>query len=159
VNQELIKKVAEKSMKKDLPNFRVGDTVKVYTKIVEGDKERIQVFRGTVIARRGSGTSETFTVRRIVANEGVERIFPIHSPSLVNVEVVRSGKTRRAKLYYLRQRVGKATRLKEIAVESSTSSQDQQAEEKPSSMPEEEKEEQSQESTEETQEQQDSQNT
>ena len=81
-------------MKKNLPNFRVGDTVKVYTKIVEGDKERIQVFRGTVIARRGSGTSETFTVRRIVANEGVERIFPIHSPSLVNVEVVRSGKTR-----------------------------------------------------------------
>lgn len=159
MNQELIKKVAEKSMKKELPNFRVGDTVKVYTKIVEGDKERIQVFRGTVIARRGSGTSETFTVRRIVANEGVERIFPIHSPSLVNVEVVRSGKTRRAKLYYLRQRVGKATRLKEIAVESSTSSQDQRAEEKPSSTPEEEKEEQSQESTEETQEQQDSQNT
>ena len=162
MNQELLKKAAERSTKKNLPNFRVGDTVKVYTKIVEGDKERIQVFRGTVIARRGSGTSETFTVRRIVANEGVERIFPIHSPSLVNVEVVRSGKTRRAKLYYLRQRVGKATRLKEIAIESSTSSQDQQAEEKPSSMPEEEKEEQSQESTEETQEQQeqqDSQNT
>ncbi len=146
-------------MKKDLPKFRVGDTVKVYTKIVEGDKERIQVFRGTVIARRGSGTSETFTVRRIVANEGVERIFPIHSPSLVNVEVVRSGKTRRAKLYYLRQRVGKATRLKEIAIESATPTQDQQAEEKPSSKPEEEKEEQSQESTEDTQEQQDSQNT
>lgn len=146
-------------MKKDLPNFRVGDTVKVYTKIVEGDKERIQVFRGTVIARRGSGTSETFTVRRIVANEGVERIFPLHSPSIINVEVVRSGKTRRAKLYYLRQRVGKATRLKEIAIESATPSQDQQAEEKLSSKPEEEKEEQSQESTEDTQEQQDSQNT
>ena len=162
MNQELLKKAAERSMKKDLPNFRVGDTVKVYTKIVEGDKERIQVFRGTVIARRGSGTSETFTVRRIVANEGVERIFPIHSPSLVNVEVVRSGKTRRAKLYYLRQRVGKATRLKEIAIESASPSQDQQAEEKPSPTPVEEKEEQSQESTEDTQEQQeqqDSQNT
>lgn len=159
MNQELLKKAAERSMKKDLPNFRVGDTVKVYTKIVEGDKERIQVFRGTVIARRGSGTSETFTVRRIVANEGVERIFPLHSPSIINVEVVRSGKTRRAKLYYLRQRVGKATRLKEIAIESATPSQDQQAEEKLSSKPEEEKEEQSQESTEDTQEQQDSQNT
>ena len=157
MNQELLKKAAERSMKKDLPNFRVGDTVKVYTKIVEGDKERIQVFRGTVIARRGSGTSETFTVRRIVANEGVERIFPIHSPSLVNVEVVRSGKTRRAKLYYLRQRVGKATRLKEIAIESASPSQDQQAEEKPSPTLEEEKEEQSQESTEDTQEQQEQQ--
>ncbi len=101
------------SIKKDLPKFEVGDTVGVHCKIVEGDKERVQVFTGTVIGRRGSGTSEMFTVRRIVNNEGVERTFPIHSPRVGQVEVIRHGRVRRAKLYFLRDRVGKATRLKE----------------------------------------------
>ena len=114
MSQELLQKAAASSMKKELPDFRVGDTVKVHTRIIEGEKERIQMFIGTVIARRGAGISETFTVRRIVNNQGVERIFPIHNPRVANVEVVRRGKVRRAKLYYLRDRVGKSTRLKEI---------------------------------------------
>jgi large subunit ribosomal protein L19 len=113
VSQELLKKAAESSMKKDTPEFQIGDTVNVSVRIVEGEKERIQVFNGTVIARRGSGISETFTVRRIINNEGVERAFPIHSPKVSAIEVVSRGKARRAKLYYLRDRVGKATRLKE----------------------------------------------
>jgi large subunit ribosomal protein L19 len=115
VSQELLRKVTQAGMKKDIPEFRVGDTVDVACRIVEGDKERIQVFSGTVIARKGSGISEMFTVRRIVANEGVERIFPLHNPSIARIEVIRTGKTRRAKLYYLRKRIGKATRLKELA--------------------------------------------
>ncbi len=102
-------------MKGNPPKFHIGDMVNVSVRIVEGEKERVQVFRGTVIARRGGGVAETFTVRRIVNNEGVERTFPLHSPLMVGVEVVRSGKTRRAKLYYLRDRVGKATRLRDIA--------------------------------------------
>ena len=114
MSQELLKKAAEASMKKQVPDFQIGDTVGVHCRIVEGDKERVQVFTGTVIARRGSGISETFTVRRIVNNEGVERTFPIHSPRVADVQVVRSGKTRRSKLYFLRDRVGKATRLKEV---------------------------------------------
>lgn len=114
VSQELLKKVAGRSMKKEVPEFHVGDTVNVSVRIVEGEKERIQVFTGTVIGRRGSGISETFTVRRIVNNEGVERIFPVHSPKVAGIEVVRRGKVRRAKLYYLRERIGKATRLKEL---------------------------------------------
>jgi large subunit ribosomal protein L19 len=114
VSQELLKKVAESSMKAEIPDFRVGDTVNVSVRIVEGEKERIQIFSGTVIGRSGSGTSETLRVRRIVNNEGVERIFPLHSPKIASIEVVRSGKIRRAKLYYLRDRVGKATRPKEI---------------------------------------------
>ena len=114
MNQELLKKASARSLKKDIPEFRVGDTVNVSVRIIEGDKERIQVFRGTVIRRRGSGVSETFTVRRIVNNEGVERTFPLHSPRIASVEVVRSGRTRRAKLYYLRGRVGKATRLRDV---------------------------------------------
>ena len=101
------------SIKKDLPDFQIGDTVGVHCKIVEGDKERVQVFTGTVIGRRGSGMSEMFTVRRIVNNEGVERTFPIHSPRIGQIEIVRHGWVRRAKLYFLRDRVGKATRLKE----------------------------------------------
>jgi large subunit ribosomal protein L19 len=100
-------------LKKDAPIFSVGDTVDVHTRIVEGDKERIQVFSGTVIMKKGSGMNETFTVRRIVNNEGVERIFPLHSPFIAKVVVKRSGETRRAKLYYLRHRVGKAVRLTE----------------------------------------------
>jgi large subunit ribosomal protein L19 len=120
VNQELLKKAAGRWLKKESPSFRVGDTVNVSVRIVEGEKERIQVFRGTVIRRRGGGVSETLTVRRIVNNEGVERTFPLHSPRLVGVDVVRSGKTRRAKLYYLRQRVGRATRLQDVAPEGGT---------------------------------------
>ena len=106
-------KAVESVMKKELPDFHVGDTVGVHCRIIEGDKERTQVFTGTVISRRGAGISETFTVRRIVNNEGVERTFPVHSPKVGAVEVVRSGRTRRAKLYFLRDRVGKATRLQE----------------------------------------------
>jgi large subunit ribosomal protein L19 len=94
-------------------DFGVGDTVDVATRIPEGDKERIQVFNGVVIRRRGAGLSETFTVRRIVMGEGVERIFPVHSPRIASVKVLRRGEVRRSKLYYLRSRVGKATRLRE----------------------------------------------
>ena len=93
--------------------FEIGDTVNVHTRILEGSKERIQVFTGVVIARRGAGTRETFTVRRIVAGEGVERTFPVNTPKIAKLEVVRHGRVRRAKLYYLRERTGKATRLRE----------------------------------------------
>jgi large subunit ribosomal protein L19 len=110
---ELIKLVNQSSLKEHPPEFEVGDTVDVHTKILEGDKERIQVFTGTVIARAGAGTSETFTVRRIVAGEGVERKFPLHSPRVDKIEIKRSSVVRRAKLYFLRDRVGKAVRLKE----------------------------------------------
>lgn len=103
-----------KYMKKSLPEFEVGDTVDVINRIQEGDKTRKQTFTGTVIAFNGEGISRTFTVRRIVQGEGVERIFPLHSPKLVTVKVKRKGKTRRAKLFYLRSRVGKATKVKEI---------------------------------------------
>ena len=113
MSQELMKRVERTSMKTEIPQFQVGDTVDVHTKILEGDKERIQVFTGTVIARSGGGTREMFTVRRIVAGEGVERKFPLHSPRVAKIEVKRSGVVRRAKLYFLRDRVGKAVRLKE----------------------------------------------
>lgn len=109
----LLEDVQAEAMKKDLPEFNVGDTVDVRVRIREGEKERIQVFNGTVIGRRGSGMGETFTVRRIVAGEGVERVFPIHSPAVVGVEVTRRGHVRRAKLYYLRERKGKSARVKE----------------------------------------------
>jgi large subunit ribosomal protein L19 len=113
MSQELIKSV-EASFERDEPlAVRVGDTITVHQRIVEGDKERIQPFTGVVIANRGGGTGGSFTVRRIVNNEGVERIFPINSPKIVDIELVRSGKTRRAKLYYLRDRVGKARRLRD----------------------------------------------
>ena len=112
--------VAEKDSLREEPlNFAVGDTVDVHTRILEGQKERIQIFTGVVIAMAGSGTRETFTVRRIVAGEGVERKFPLHSPRIAKVEVKRSGVVRRAKLYYLRDRTGKAVRLKERRVERS----------------------------------------
>ena len=100
-------------LKTDPPTFEIGDTVDVHTKILEGEKERIQIFTGTVIARAGSGMNETFTVRRIVAGEGVERKFPLHSPRVEQVVVKRSSVVRRAKLYFLRNRVGKAVRLKD----------------------------------------------
>jgi large subunit ribosomal protein L19 len=102
----------QKQLKTDVPDFGVGDTVNVGVKIIEGDKERVQVFAGTVIARKGSGLAEAFTVRRIVQGEGVERVFLLHSPKIVSIEVTRRGKVRRAKLHYLRERVGKSTRVK-----------------------------------------------
>jgi large subunit ribosomal protein L19 len=111
VKTELLDKVEGKCLKKDIPYFEIGDLVDVKCRIKEGDKERIGVFSGTVIARKGRGINSTFTVRRIVAGEGVERIFPIHSPNILGVKATRSGKTRRAKLYYLRERTGKATKL------------------------------------------------
>ena len=113
MSQELMKKIEQTSLKSDVPEFAVGDTVDVHTKIMEGDKERIQIFSGTVIGRSGSGTREMFIVRRIVAGEGVERKFPLHSPRIAKVEVKRSSVVRRAKLYFLRDRIGKAVRLKE----------------------------------------------
>jgi len=109
----LLEKVEEKHLKKDVPDFNVGDTVDVHVRIVEGDRERLQIFNGTVIARKGRGINAVFTVRRIVNNEGVERIFPVHSPNVGNVEVKRSGVIRRSKLYFLRGRTGKSVRLRE----------------------------------------------
>ena len=114
--QELLKQVEESSLREDPLHFEVGDTVDVHTRILEGDKERVQVFSGIVIARRGGGTRETFTVRRIVSGEGVERTFPVHSPKIAKLEIKRHGKTRRSKLFYLRERVGKKTRLAERRV-------------------------------------------
>ena len=105
--------IERSSMKEKIPHFEIGDTVDVHVRILEGEKERIQVFSGTVIMRKGRGVNETFTVRRIVNNEGVERIFPVHSPFISRVVVRRSGESRRAKLFYLRDRVGKAVRLTE----------------------------------------------
>ena len=113
MSQQLMDLAEQGSLKEDVPFFEIGDTVDVHTRILEGQKERIQIFTGVVIARSGSGTREMFTVRRIVAGEGVERKFPLHSPRIAKIEVKRSGVVRRAKLYYLRDRVGKATRLKE----------------------------------------------
>jgi large subunit ribosomal protein L19 len=113
MNKQLMSQVEKGSIKPEPPVFEVGDTVDVHCRILEGDKERIQIFNGLVIARAGSGTRATVTVRRIVQGEGVERKFPIHSPRIAKIEVKRSGVTRRAKLYYLRERTGKAVRLKE----------------------------------------------
>lgn len=110
---DLLSKVSESSLKEKLPEFNAGDTIKVDVQIKEGNRERIQVFEGTVIAKKGSGIAETFTVRKISYGCGVERIFPAHSPSVKDVKVVRRGKVRRAKLYYLRDRVGKAAKVKE----------------------------------------------
>ena len=110
---DALKLIAQDSLKSEVPSIEIGDTVRVSVKIREGEKERIQVFEGVVIARKGSGVSETFTVRRISYGVGVERVFPIHSPNVAKVETVRSGRVRRSKLYYLRDRVGKAAKVKE----------------------------------------------
>lgn len=110
---DALKIISDSSLKKDVPAFEVGDTVKVYVKIKEGDKYRIQIFEGTVIAKKHGGINETFTVRRIAHGCGIERVFPVHSPIVDKVEVVRGGKVRRGKLYYLRNRVGKAAKVKE----------------------------------------------
>lgn len=111
---DALKLISQSSMKADKPEIRIGDYVKVGVKIREGDKERVQLFEGTVIAQKHGGISETFTVRRVAYGVGVERVFPIHSPNVVSVDVVRHGKVRRAKLYYLRDRVGKAAKVKEV---------------------------------------------
>ena len=110
---DLIKEVEKQNMKDGLPHFSPGDSVKVHVKVVEGGRERTQAFEGVVIRRQGSGARETFTVRRVTFGIGVERIFPVHSPSITKIEVVKRGKVRRAKLYYLRKRTGKAARIKE----------------------------------------------
>jgi large subunit ribosomal protein L19 len=114
MNQALLKKIQSAQFRKDDAKFNVGDSVRVHTKVVEGDKERIQIFSGVVIGKRGGGLNETFTVRRISYGEGVERIFPLHSPRVDKIEVEREGQVRRAKLTYLRKRIGKgATLVKE----------------------------------------------
>ncbi len=111
---DALKLIAQDSVKAEVPAISIGDTVKVYCRIKEGEKERIQMFEGTVIAIKGAGVSETFTVRRVSYGVGVERVFPIHSPNVDRVEIVRHGKVRRSKLYYLRDRVGKAAKVKEL---------------------------------------------
>lgn len=111
----LIDKATEKFLRKDLPEFRPGDTIRVHVRIREGEKERLQAFEGTVIARNNRGVSETVTVRKMSFGHGVERIFPLHAPVIDHIDIVRTGKVRRAKLYYLRSRRGKAARLKERA--------------------------------------------
>ncbi len=110
----LLEEVSRKQMRSEIPKFNVGDTVRVHFRIVEGDKERIQVFEGVVIGRNGAESpNATFTVRRVAFNEGVERVFPLHSPRVADVQVTREGRVRRAKLYYLRDRIGKSARVKE----------------------------------------------
>jgi large subunit ribosomal protein L19 len=116
MKNRLLSLIEEPTIKKDVPKFEIGDQVDVHVRILEGQKERTQIYSGTVIAKRGEGMREMFTVRRIVQGEGVERVFPIHSPKIAKVEVKRTGRVRRAKLYYLRDRVGKATRLRERKV-------------------------------------------
>ncbi|KMY53596.1 MULTISPECIES: 50S ribosomal protein L19 [Bacillaceae] len=111
---KLIQELTKEQLRTDLPAFRPGDTVRVHVKVVEGTRERIQVFEGVVIKRRGGGVSETFTVRKISYGVGVERTFPLHTPKIEKIEVTRRGKVRRAKLYYLRNLRGKAARIKEI---------------------------------------------
>ena len=110
---DALKLIAQDSMKAEVPNIEIGDTIKIDVNIREGEKERVQMFEGTVIAKKGSGVAETFTVRRVSYGVGVERVFPIHSPNVKGVKLVRKGHVRRAKLYYLRDRVGKAAKLRE----------------------------------------------
>ena len=121
--QKTIKKIEEKYKKKEMPQFGVGDTVRVYVKIVEEGKQRLQAFEGVVIARRGSGVGEFFTVRRISYGEGVERTFPLHAPTVDKIEVVKHGKVKRAKLYYLRKKIGKKTGVEERIGEESAGAQ------------------------------------
>ncbi|AGC90799.1 50S ribosomal protein L19 [Staphylococcus warneri] len=113
-NHKLIEAVTKSQLRTDLPSFRPGDTLRVHVRIIEGSRERIQVFEGVVIKRRGGGISETFTVRKISSGVGVERTFPLHTPKIEKIEVKRRGKVRRAKLYYLRNLRGKAARIQEI---------------------------------------------
>lgn len=111
---DIIREITREELRTDIPNFRPGDTVRVHVKVREGQRQRIQVFEGVVISRRGGGISETYTVRKVSYGVGVERTFPIHTPNVEKIEVMRRGKVRRAKLYYLRELSGKAARIKEI---------------------------------------------
>lgn len=111
---DALKIMTEGMLKEERPNINIGDVVKVHVKIREGERERIQIFEGTIIAHKGSGVSETFTVRRVSYGVGVEKVFPVNSPNVAKVELVRSGRVRRSKLYYLRDRVGKAAKVKEL---------------------------------------------
>jgi large subunit ribosomal protein L19 len=111
--QDLLRAIEQETMKPEIPPFRIGDTLDVGVRIREGDKTRVQTFTGTCIARKGSGNRETITVRRVVQGQGVERIFPLHSPNVESIKVVRRGRVRRAKLHYLRERTGRAARVKE----------------------------------------------
>lgn len=110
---DLIKAFTNEQLKSEVPALNIGDTVRIHNKIKEGNKERIQMFEGTIIAKKGGGISETFTVRRVAYGVGVEKTFPVHSPNVEKVDIIRSGKVRRAKLYYVRSRVGKAAKIKE----------------------------------------------
>lgn len=114
MNNNLVKEVAATQLRTDLPEFSTGDEVKVYIRIIENKKERVQVFQGIVLQRRGGNVSETFTVRKVSSGIGVEKTFPLHSPSITKIEVVRRGKVRRNKIFYLRERSGKSARIKEI---------------------------------------------
>ncbi len=114
MNNEIIKEIEAAELKAEVPEFAIGDTVKVHNRIKEGNKERVQIFEGTVIKRQGGSNRETFTVRKSSNGVGVEKTWPLHSPNVVKVEVVRKGKVRRSKLYYLRDRVGKAAKVKEV---------------------------------------------
>ena len=114
MNNNLVKEVAATQLRQDLPEFSTGDEVKVYIRIIENKKERVQVFQGVVLQRRGGNVSETFTVRKISSGVGVEKTFPLHSPTITKIEVVRRGKVRRNKIFYLRERSGKSARIKEI---------------------------------------------
>ncbi|WP_067931440.1 50S ribosomal protein L19 [Alicyclobacillus kakegawensis] len=111
---DLVREITQEQLRSDIPEFRPGDTLRVHVRVREGQRERVQVFEGVVIRRRGGGISETYTVRKISYGVGVERTFPLHSPNIEKIEVVRRGRVRRAKLYYLRGRSGKAARIKEI---------------------------------------------
>lgn len=109
----LIAEITNEQLRNDIPDFRAGDTVRVHARIVEGSRERIQLFEGVVISRKGQGVSEMYTVRKLSSGVGVERTFPVHSPRVAKIEVIRKGRVRRAKLFYLRKRIGKATRIRE----------------------------------------------
>ena len=111
---DLIRAIEAEQLRSDIPDFKIGDTVRVMVKVVEGTRERLQAFEGTVIARKNGSTRDTFTVRRVAYGVGIERTFPVHSPRLGSITIVRRGRVRRAKLYYLRDRIGKAAKVKEI---------------------------------------------
>ncbi len=121
----VIQKLEKQQLKKGIPDFRIGDTVRVHTRIIEGDKERVQVYTGTVIARKGTGLSETFSVHRVAYGEGMERVFPLHSPRVAKIEVVKHGRVRRAKLYYLRGTSGKKARVRSIIGEERAENMDE----------------------------------
>ena len=114
MNTNIVNEITARQLRKDVPEFKAGDTVKVSVRIIENNKERIQVFQGVVMQRRGSGVSETFTVRKISSGVGVERTFPVNSPAIAKIEVVKHGKVRRSRITYLRNRSGKAARIKEV---------------------------------------------